>query len=546
MPSIAVVRVKSDHNKHEFACVTLAAETLQEETAFFTVLDTQDKSTGLERDLQIIRPLLAHRVWFGFDLQQTINTLQRLYDGINQASPQGAGFWEGSQMFEEAFSQSCNSLLFAAQHLRILPRNKRSLNARAECDITCEIFNQLSLNWTTRPNQSVTSPSSEDQLNKNQERIENQNESFELKEEVSHEIENANVVTTNNVETIQQGFNSATGHGHSHSHSHGHSHGHGHGHVHVHGHGHGHSHGHAHVHEEEKDIQGSPEKLNYHHHSHHNPSEHGHTSTTHKFHDSNTTQHSNEETNRNTNNEQFASVQTHNLNQEIETATEDVHIHKDVKHSDSKVVTDDHATERDNRGGYHGSVPASGQASWKDLAKGKQTPLSSRPSQLHVIPGIVQKKPSGQGRYKQFPPARDQLTIKQLIGNAISGRSTVWISYDGGNQPLVPRGVNPTRWETESGNVAFFGVPFRSKTGNETKFILRQVKEVRERFWQRPEDANTNSNRGASKNETKNERGGEEKQAQGASKHEEASKDNGNNKTKTNGHNKPRSSKPRK
>ncbi|ETO26359.1 hypothetical protein RFI_10778 [Reticulomyxa filosa] len=191
-----------------------------------------------------------------------------------------------------------------------------------------------------------------------------------------------------------------------------------------------------------------------------------------------------------------------------------------------------------------------------------QQSVPSRP-QLHVIPGIIQKKPSGQGRHKLFPPARDQQTIKQLVSNAIAGKvcnqnkniffssvfiidtfktRTIWISYEGGYRPLIPRGVNPTRWD-DSGNNSFFGVPFHSKTGNETKFILKQVKEVRERHWTRPEDAN--ANRGNSKNETRNERG-DEKHAQGASKHEDGSKNNGIDKSKTNGHNKPRPNKTRK
>ncbi|ETO23440.1 hypothetical protein RFI_13741 [Reticulomyxa filosa] len=68
----------------------------------------------------------------------------------------------------------------------------------------------------------------------------------------------------------------------------------------------------------------------------------------------------------------------------------------------------------------------------------------------------------------------------------------IWISYDGGMQPFAPRGVTPIKWENPGSETAFLGIPFNSKTNQERKFYLRDVKEVREKTWLRQEDGKPN------------------------------------------------------
>jgi len=99
--------------------------------------------------------------------------------------------------------------------------------------------------------------------------------------------------------------------------------------------------------------------------------------------------------------------------------------------------------------------------------------------------------------------------------------------------PLVPRGVKPTRWDDHPGEeLAFLGIPFRSKTGKESKFFLRSVKEVqRDKQWSRPEDSKFGNNRNKT-NTGKQVRGGKKKFGQDAWGNEEQLPDaQANNKT---------------
>ncbi|ETO26360.1 hypothetical protein RFI_10779 [Reticulomyxa filosa] len=231
-----------------------------------------------------------------------------------------------------------------------------------ECDITCEIVNQIALNWTTRPTQviifffysficsnNVASPSSEDPTNKNQEKIDSQ------AEQTSHGIiVDSNVVTTDNIEAPDQSFNSATDH-------------------------------------EEKEVYS---------HTDYNPAENTYGQEFNEFNLKKKKKNlfKNEMLTKRINNllrlalmivyaiflffhplglfylfiepwevEKQQKKSCFNQNVKLEnvaetTHAEDTHKRKDVKHPD-KTAQETHAVERENRA----------HASWKDLAKGKQT-----------------------------------------------------------------------------------------------------------------------------------------------------------------------------
>jgi len=247
--------------------------------------------------------------------------------------------------------------------------------------------------------------------------------------------------------------------------------------------------------------------------------------------------HSKEKTShQNYNVNQTSDVNVHhsNLHNENKKHGKEEHHHKHQQESryNSENVDSD---QRETRGvGTQEEQPMGrgsnrGQASsWKDLAKGIQTTISpSRPSQLHVVAGMQSKKPGGQTHFKSFMPTRDPKLIKQHITNAMATHRVIWVSYDGGKQPLVPRGVSPTKWDDYPGaEVAFLGVPYHTKTGNESKFFLRHVKEVRDRFWLRPEDPQPNRNKNKT-NQGQRERGNE-KNGQGGTRNEKRSHNNTN------------------
>lgn len=69
--------------------------------------------------------------------------------------------------------------------------------------------------------------------------------------------------------------------------------------------------------------------------------------------------------------------------------------------------------------------------------------------------------------------------IIQAINNAMGNERSVWISYNGGSTPLIPRQIKPIRWEHKNYKLSAFCHQSKSKK----YFSQHKIMELREECW---------------------------------------------------------------
>jgi len=115
----------------------------------------------------------------------------------------------------------------------------------------------------------------------------------------------------------------------------------------------------------------------------------------------------------------------------------------------------------------------------------------------------------------QILKTKSKAGINVSIQAAIQQKRTIWVSYNGHMKPFIPRCILPKKWDNRGRNdpkeAAFLAVQFKSKSGNQQRFFLRNVLEVRGQTWRIPDaelrrlrkqygtggDNNNNSGRGS-------------------------------------------------
>merc|ERR1719474_2621207 len=94
-------------------------------------------------------------------------------------------------------------------------------------------------------------------------------------------------------------------------------------------------------------------------------------------------------------------------------------------------------------------------------------------------------------RKGQTKSSKNPETIRSWVTAAINQRRTIWISYNGHQKPFIPRCIEPKKWDNRGRNdpkeAAFWARQHKSKSGNQQRFFLRNVLEVRGNVWRIPD-----------------------------------------------------------
>lgn len=69
--------------------------------------------------------------------------------------------------------------------------------------------------------------------------------------------------------------------------------------------------------------------------------------------------------------------------------------------------------------------------------------------------------------------------VIQAINNAMENEQSVWISYNGGSKPLIPRQIKPIRWEHK--NYKFSAFCYQSRSNK--YFSQNKIMGIREECW---------------------------------------------------------------
>ena len=80
---------------------------------------------------------------------------------------------------------------------------------------------------------------------------------------------------------------------------------------------------------------------------------------------------------------------------------------------------------------------------------------------------------------KENIPQNCDNEIIQTIDTSITNKQSIWISYNGGSNPLIPRQIKPIRWG--NGKKKFSAYCHQSQSNK--FFIAKKIKEIKKACW---------------------------------------------------------------
>lgn len=81
---------------------------------------------------------------------------------------------------------------------------------------------------------------------------------------------------------------------------------------------------------------------------------------------------------------------------------------------------------------------------------------------------------------KEQPVSAKEVPFLKDLKDSMAGQQDIWISYDGGTNPLVPRRIKPLRWVSEP--LLIEAYCHQSQTNK--NFAIRKIVDIRNQEWQ--------------------------------------------------------------
>merc|ERR1711971_540307 len=120
--------------------------------------------------------------------------------------------------------------------------------------------------------------------------------------------------------------------------------------------------------------------------------------------------------------------------------------------------------------------------SWAAFAKTSKAQTISPKRRSMQVRSVLSDTPKGSRGGKAIL-AKSQEAVKRVITEAMKNKSVIWLSYNGHQKPFIPRCVKVIKWENNNNKPTFYAIQHRSKSGNQQRFFLKYVMQVRNEQW---------------------------------------------------------------